>query len=704
MKRPSQHCVFHLALVCQMVVLISIGFQQSQCHAQAPQSSGSAPATNQDSGVEIIISDLPESLETDSPGPESLGQNRYIDSRVEAADDSDELLVESIAPPSPPPKSPVPTSTPRPEPKHPRTERFQTASANQTEGKPVPMSKPPGTGDFRQVALPIPVTLKGAPADPDAEAVIIVCPPDFLTAFAPWIEYRQKQGYHIVHVDGRLTSVEILSTIRKYAIRKSVSYVVLVGDADLQMALYPAIRKVSVPTFVVASEINAELGVEGHIATDNPYGDLNGDFVPDVAVGRISVDTPEQLSLVVKKIIDYESMPRSGEWRRSIQLAAGVGDFGLIADTIIETAAKKLLTDGIPPEYRTTVTYGNWRSPFCPDPRLFREHMLMQVERGCLFWVYMGHGRARRLDRFQVGNLLIPVLEAQDARRFRSSYGMPIAVMLACYTGAFEQPRDCLAEELLRVPNGPVAVLASSRVAMPYSMSVLGTSLMESVFRDPPTATVGAKGKADKSSVKSYRVLGDVVLSGKRALASQAAVGKNRKLMDSLAKTLSPTKEKLPVERREHTLMFNLLGDPLLRIQVPRRLVVSADESASAGETITIRGKSPIAGRCVVELCCRRDRLTFDWSRRRNLAGGHEDLVAMNQTYAQANNQTWVRRNVDVRKGAFAVDIQLPVGAKGPAHARVFVESGKDMALGSTDLYIRQAGDKSGLRTSNADR
>ena len=78
--------------------------------------------------------------------------------------------------------------------------------------------------------------------------------------------------------------------------------------------------------------------------------------------------------------------------------------------------------------------------------------------------------------------------------------------------------------------------------------------------------------------------------------------------------------------------------------------------------------------------------------------------MAMNQTYAQANNQTWVRKSVDVRKGTFAVDISVPSGAKGHAHARVFVESGKDMALGSADLYIRQSGDKSGLRTSNADR
>ena len=654
MKSAWRHSPDFLPILGLLLVL-SFYHPQSHLHAQSPKPKvamrtssreGSQPRSKP---LEMIISDLPEEL----------------------------------------PSSSRPTSD------------LQDRSPNR---RPV-ISPPSHARDLKKRPSPAPANV-ARPKSGAKQTVMVVCPPAFLPAISTWINYREQQGYRIVHVDGRMTAVEILNSIRRYSTTHKVHYVVLVGDADLQMNFDPAIRERSVPTFVVASEINTELGVETHIATDNPYGDLNGDFTPDIAVGRISADSPEQLQVIIRKIIDYERMPRGGEWRRTIQLAAGVGDFGILADTIIEKAAKKLITDGIPPAYRTGFTYGNWRSPFCPDPRLFREHMLLQVEKGCLFWVYMGHGRAHRLDRFTVGNLLIPVLESRDTRRFRASVGMPIAVMLACYTGAFEQPRDCLAEELLRVPQGPVAVLASSRVAMPYSMSVLGTSLMETAFAPAgkgPT-TLSRNAKEHDSDEAPFRVLGDIVLTGKRALTSKVAEGKNRKLMDSLAKALSPTKEKLDVERREHGLMFNLLGDPLLRIEVPRLVSISTDKKVIAGNKLMIRGNSPIGGRCLVELACRRDRMTFDFSRRMNLEGGHETLVGMNETYARANNQVWNRREVQLRAGEFAIEIDVPKKARGHAHARLMVEGDNDIALGATDVYIRMVGNKDELRTSNADR
>ena len=58
--------------------------------------------------------------------------------------------------------------------------------------------------------------------------------------------------------------------------------------------------------------------------------------------------------------------------------------------------------------------------------------------------------------------------------------------MLACYTAAFDQPQDCLAEELLKTEGGPVAVYGGSRVTMPYAMGVMGTAMMDEYFKTPP--------------------------------------------------------------------------------------------------------------------------------------------------------------------------------------------------------------------------
>ncbi len=66
-------------------------------------------------------------------------------------------------------------------------------------------------------------------------------------------------------------------------------------------------------------------------------------------------------------------------------------------------------------------------------------------------------------------------LNVNDCGKLRVSSGAaPIAIMLACYTAAFDQPQDCLAEQMLKAEGGPVAVYGGSRVTMPYAMSVMG--------------------------------------------------------------------------------------------------------------------------------------------------------------------------------------------------------------------------------------
>lgn len=55
------------------------------------------------------------------------------------------------------------------------------------------------------------------------------------------------------------------------------------------------------------------------IRGDDSYALFSGDgTLPDVEIGRISVNTPEELKKVVKKLIDYEVDPPAGEWLNQI--------------------------------------------------------------------------------------------------------------------------------------------------------------------------------------------------------------------------------------------------------------------------------------------------------------------------------------------------------------------------------------------------
>ncbi len=506
---------------------------------------------------------------------------------------------------------------------------------------------------------------------------VVVCPEPFRAALRPWVEHRTEQGHTIAMVSNLGAPEEIRQRVREVAQGGRLKYVVLVGDAEPAAAHDEVVRLRSVPTHLAEAKVNVLWGSEPEVATDNFYADLDGDQTPDVAVGRLPVDTPDQLRALVQKIIAYERAASFGPWRRQVNFIAGVGGFGALVDSVIESATRRFLTEGIPAAYRTTVTYGSWRSPFCPDPRQFQNTALARFNEGCLFWVYIGHGHPHRLDSVNTPVGRFPILSIEDAAKLRAEQTPPIAVFLACYTGAFDAPRDCLAEAMLGVPGGPVAVLAGSRVTMPYAMAVLGTNLMDEVFhRQRPT-------------------LGDALLHAKRRLVQEPADGDDqglsrREFLDTVARAISPRADLLAEERREHLHLFNLLGDPLLRLPKPAELTVTSAEDIDAGERLTIEGFAPLAGRMTIELTCRRDRLTFEPPTRVSLPPVDDVLTQLDAVYEKANDHRWTVKHVDVPLGAFQTTLDIPREARGHGHVRVFLEGADNFALGATDIYIRR--------------
>ena len=122
-----------------------------------------------------------------------------------------------------------------------------------------------------------------------------------------------------------------------------------------------------------------------------------------------------------RKILAYERNTDFGPWRQRVNFIAGVGGFSPLLDTVIETATSKLLTSGIPAAYDTRMTYGSWRSPYCPDPRLFHAMAVERHNEGCLFWVYIGHGQATELDRVSIPGERFHISERQDCGELRAS-------------------------------------------------------------------------------------------------------------------------------------------------------------------------------------------------------------------------------------------------------------------------------------------
>jgi hypothetical protein len=509
-------------------------------------------------------------------------------------------------------------------------------------------------------------------ATPDGPDTVVVCPRTFCAALEPWIEHRRQQGYRPVWVANTLPAEGIRDAIRRAARSGPLRYVLLVGDAEPAASRDSEVRARCVPTHLTQAKVNVRWGSEPEIATDNWYADLDDDQIPDVAIGRIPADSPAELALIVRKILNHEDAAQHGAWQRQIQVVAGVGSLGTLTDAVVEMATKKFLTDGIPASYQTTMTYANWQSPYCPDPRLFQAVTIEQLNAGALLWVYIGHGQRRFLDCVPVPGGAFPILSVKETRQLQCAGGAPIAVLLACSTGAFDQPTDCLAEELLKTPGGPVAVLCGSRVTMPYGMAAFGEALMHECFR------------------QRRSTLGEAFLQAQRRLASADVTSENRQLLDAIAAAFSPSADLLAEERREHVAMFNLLGDPLLRLPLPQEVSVETATEVVAGETLKIAGRCPLSGRGVIELACRRDRTKSVLPARSRFYPTDAFLRSFDAVYAQANDGVWSARSFVATGGEFQAELAVPPECRGPCHVRAFVEGQQDVAAGAAPVFVRR--------------
>src|SRR4029079_9179874 len=166
--------------------------------------------------------------------------------------------------------------------------------------------------------------------------------------------------------------------------------------------------------------------------------------------------------------------------------------------------------------------------------------------------IYVGHGLPNELIYAATASGYKSMLSMRDVPQLHCRTHNPLAVLVACYTGAMDAPHGCLGEELLLAEEGPVAVIAATRVTMPYGNTVMGCELLRACFRDRPST------------------IGDVLrLAQRRALANPNLEKPNkdqlRATLDGMAGVLSPSPVDLNGERSEDGLQYPPLRAPHTR-------------------------------------------------------------------------------------------------------------------------------------------
>ncbi len=503
-------------------------------------------------------------------------------------------------------------------------------------------------------------------APPDT---LVICPKPFQPAIEKWVRYRESQGHVIDVLSPARTVMEIKEQIRRVAILGALKHVLIVGDSGDKRAN----PDVLVPTDFVQAKVNVRFGSTPEIATDNTFADLDQDGLPDISIGRIPADSVEEIKMFTERIIAYEKGPDAPrpDWQRRINFVAGVGGFGQVIDGLIEQTTKQIITDLVPGGYETKMTYGSWHSPYCPDPRRFSEETIKRFNEGCLFWVYIGHGNRHRLDKVYMPDQSHMILDNGTVQKLKCESGNPIAIFLACYTGAMDDPHDCLAEAMMKQPHGPIATICGTRVTMPYAMSLLSLEMVHEYFH----------GEA--------KTLGELVLASKQRMVEGTNNNqKYREMIEGMGKAFSPMPNLLKLERLEHVQLIHLIGDPLLRLKRPETIKLDSEPKSVAGNEILVHGIAPMDGNLVLELAYERDRLRERPPRRKIYDSSDDSFFGYQQTYELAQKLVCNSVVIPVSQGKFETKIFVPIDAVGRCVVRGMMESDGKFALGSTKVEI----------------
>lgn len=530
-------------------------------------------------------------------------------------------------------------------------------------------------------------------------SVVVVCPKSWGGALEEWVNYRERE-YQVLKVESESSSQDLKRSIFRAAqlAKWPVTAVLLCGDVGtVSEAKSGKSKFLSItPTFEIETKVKLGPFTTPTMATDLYYGDLDGDECPDLAVGRLPAKNAEELSRMLRRSIDYEQSQSFGPWRDRIHATAGVGGFGVLADTAIESVARRLLSEGIPDRFQLNMTYASLTSPYCPDPFSLTRSFIGKINDGGLFWVYIGHGNVDRLDDFVVGNDAIPICLNEDVATFDVQDGPPIALMLACFTGAFDARVDCFAETLLARKNGPIAVIAGSRVTMPYGLSQLSTELMVGCFRDQIPTLGGILLNAKRNIWKPSEAVATIQDGGnnKAAQTQDSAAdrlrAKQQSLITQMATALSPDGHDLTEERREHVRLMNLLGDPLLRIKHPVAMPIHCEAEPNSGEPMVVTGSSPNPGKLKLELVLSRDRLPNGIRTVSDFQGTDEQRKAMQDNYSRASDLVIVKLEKEIPSGKFSLELPVPADCRGKCIVRAFVYGKNEWASGSQRVSVRR--------------
>ena len=334
--------------------------------------------------------------------------------------------------------------------------------------------------------------------------VVMISDPTFAPALKPLVTLHGNQGHSVAVVPigdiydefnygekDPLAIQEFLKTAISQWQNKP-RYLLLVGNASVDPRDYLGMGNFDfVPTAIVPT-------TELMTASDDWFSDFNNNGLAQIPTGRLPVVTAAQASLVVNKIVGYES--NSASFSNNMLFVADADD------TESFTQSTKSVQVSLPSSLIPIDVLDSVEGSAAP------QEIVNDINSGPVMVNYFGHGSEAQWSN---SNLF----DNNAAAALTNGNQLPVFLMMTCLNGFFDDVyQQSLATAVLESANGGgVAVFASSGLLDPAPQVELDRQLLQSLAANPSMplgdAIAGAKASiTDLDTRRTYILFGDPLL------------------------------------------------------------------------------------------------------------------------------------------------------------------------------------------------
>ncbi len=409
-----------------------------------------------------------------------------------------------------------------------------------------------------------------------------------------------------------------------------------------------------IPSVPCTNDFTAHLG---DCQTDNTYADLDGDGIPDVAVGRIPAGTLAEARAYLDKEKAYEAGYQTGVFNRRVSVYTGQANFSAQIDSMLEMAVMEGLKR-VSHAFDIVGAYDNPTSDYYYMP--FDDKVIDLFNEGSLMVVYVGHG----------GNDYTEGLTTDQIDRIHCTKRLPFVFLFACYAGNYVGTTDSVAVTLVGKADGAITAFGATDISHPYGNAVMAYEVQRAVLdQRPPT-------------------LGEAVVLAKRGVIENS--DDFRVMMDGFASSQPDLDAAAQARIRvQHLDMYNLLGDPAVPMHYPHGWAAFGAGLPTTGVPVGnlhVQGLLPglTTGKAWVTLETERDTFLGVMD---PVDQSDPDQATVQANWAKANDKVAVQANVDVVGGAFQADLDCPASLPGGAYyVKVYADDGTTDAYGFAAL------------------